>query len=261
MKKGFLTMVFFALTLIILYSANAGEWIETDTYMAPIASISIDGNASDWAGIEPLTGVKFKTTAGDWVVFEEYGGGIWNGPADHTTSVAFAWQSDAFYIYTLVMDDEHEHKSDSFWDGDAIQLVFANTDQTAVTYLYNYALNDAKTGIIIGNETVTAGGLTEADIAIVRDDAAKTTFYEAKFVPAVLGLTAYALDMKIAVGVCVNDGDKDTPGQKGWSGWGPHAAVFGKDAPKTGLVILSSLVPSSVKPNSKLTTTWGEAKR
>ena len=38
--------------------------------------------------------------------------------------------------------------------------------------------------------------------------------------------------MQIGVGICVNDGDLDAGqgGQKGWSGWGPYAAVFGKSA-------------------------------
>jgi len=38
----------------------------------------------------------------------------------------------------------------------------------------------------------------------------------------------------------VNDGDKDTPGQKGWSGWGPHMIVFGKTAPDAALVTLTA---------------------
>jgi len=95
MKKEFSTIALFALTLILLGSANAGDWIETDVYVAPMASITVDGDAADWAGIEPLTGVEFKTTADEWTDFEEYDGGVWNGPDDHTTSVAFAWDVDA----------------------------------------------------------------------------------------------------------------------------------------------------------------------
>ena len=101
--------------------------------------------------------------------------------------------------------------------------------------------------------------MTTDDVVIIRDDDAKTTFYEAKFAPELLGLAVFAADMSIGIGVCVNDGDIDTPGQKGWGGWGPHAAVFGKNGDKTGLVTL--LPPEAVEPNSKLTTTWGELKR
>ncbi len=259
MRKAFLVTSLFALTLILLSSANAGDWIAEDTYIAPMASISIDGDTGDWAGIEPLTAVEFKTTADEWVVFEEYDGGVWNGPDDHTTSVAFAWDADALYLYILVVDDEHEHASDSFWDGDAVQLVFADAARTAHTHLYNYALNGAQDGIILGNEMVSGAGMTEDDVAIVRDDAAGTTFYEARFAAEILGVAGFEADVSIGIGVCVNDGDLDTPGQKGWSGWGPHAAVFGKNGDKTGLVTLSPI--TAVEPGSKMATTWGGLKK
>ena len=45
------------------------------------------------------------------------------------------------------------------------------------------------------------------------------------------------------MGVCVNDGDTDGDGtqggQKGWSGWGPYAIVFGAMAQPCGLVTLA----------------------
>jgi hypothetical protein len=259
MKKGFLAMALFAMMLITLSSANAGDWIETDTYGAPAAEITVDGDDADWAGIEPLTNVEFRTADDEWVVFEEYDGGVWNGEDDHSTSIAFAWAPEALYIYILVVDDEHEHEADGFWSGDSVQLVFADENRTAHTYLYNYALNHAQDGIIFGNEQVEGDGMTTDDVVIIRDDGAGTTFYEAKFAPELLGVAAWAADMSIGIGVCVNDGDLDTPGQKGWGGWGPHAAVFGKNGDKTGLVTL--LPPAAVEPRSKLTTTWGELKR
>ena len=67
------------------------------------------------------------------------------------------------------------------------------------------------------------------------------TGYEIKVPAASLGLDVLSAGDVIAVGVCVNDGDLDAGqgGQKGWSGWGPHAAVFGKTPSETGLVTLS----------------------
>lgn len=260
MKRGLLAIATFALTLILLSSANAGDWIAEDTYDAPMVAITVDGDDADWAGIEPLTGIEFKTTADEWVVFEEYDDGVWNGPDDQTVSVAFAWEPSALYLYISVVDDEHEHQSDSFWNGDAVQLVFADADRTAVTYLYNYALNDTQDGIILGNEQVEGDGMTVDDVAIVRDDGAGVTFYEAKFAPELLGLAAFEADMAVALGVCVNDGDFDTPGQKGWGGWGPHAAVFGKNGDKTGLITLTAMSQTAVDATDKLSTTWGEIK-
>ena len=258
MKKGFLVISLSALTMILIASANAGEWIAEDTYTAPMASIVIDGDDSDWAGITPLTAVEFRTADDEWVVFEEYDGGIWNGPDDHTSSVAFAWDVDALYLYILVVDDQHEHQSDGFWAGDCVQIAIADAARTTITQLYNFYLTDAQDAVVIANETATAGGQVDGDVAIVRNDSAGTTFYESRFPPAILGLASLEPDMSIGVGVCVNDGDLDTPGQKGWDGWGPHALVFGKDANKTGLVTLGSA--AAVEPTSKLSTTWGEIK-
>ena len=258
MKTGFLTTALFALTLMLLGSANAGDWIETDEFLAPMATISVDGDAADWAGIEPLTGVEFRTTADEWVVFEEYSGGTWSGPDDQLVSVAFAWDLDYLYMLISVVDDEHQN-SGSAWNGDGAQIVVADGARTAHTQLYNYGLNDAQDGIIIDNEAPGGNGLLEGDAVVTRDDVAKITIYEARFAPELLGLTAFEADMGIGIGVCLNDGDLDTPGQKGWGGWGPHAAVFGKNGDKTGLVMLSSM--AAVEPTSKLTTTWGALKR
>ena len=69
------------------------------------------------------------------------------------------------------------------------------------------------------------------DVAMVRDDAKKTTTYEALFTPDSFGFAKFEVGQQFGFGVCVNDGDKATPGQTGWSGWGPHMIVFGKTAP------------------------------
>lgn len=266
MKKGFLTTAMLALTLILLGSAHAGEWIENDTYEAPTTeaprdAILVDGDASEWENFELLTDVKFLTEVGEWVVFQEYNGGVWNGPDDHTSSVAFAWDPNYLYIYTHVVDDEHQNNN-SWFDGDASQLIFADGGRTTVTHQYNYALDNAQKNILIGNEKAQAGGLTADDVAIVRDDKEKVTIYEARYSPEILGLNAFKVGLEIGIGICINDGDSDTPGQKGWSGWGPHAAVHGKDAPKTGLVILSgNPPPRAVDVTDKLATSWGEIKK
>jgi hypothetical protein len=67
-----------------------------------------------------------------------------------------------------------------------------------------------------------------------------TTTYELKFPASALDLTEFKEGMKLGVGLCINDGDKDTPGQRGWSGFGVHSIVHGKNADKTGLVTLTA---------------------
>ena len=58
----------------------------------------------------------------------------------------------------------------------------------------------------------------------------------------------------------MNDGDlaANQGGQKGWSGWYPHAIVHGKNSEKTGLVVLSDTAVTPVDPAGKLTNYLGK---
>ena len=69
-----------------------------DAFSAGVASIEVDGVAADWADIKFLGNVKFRAENGELVLFEEYAGGHWSGPDDHSSAVAFAWESDSLYL-------------------------------------------------------------------------------------------------------------------------------------------------------------------
>ena len=202
-------------------------------YDAQNASITLDGSAADWADLEFKSQIPFEK-GGELVLFEEYGGGTWSGPADHSSAVAFAWDASNLYVGVIVTDDTHQNPGNG-WNGDSIQMVFANAAQDTVTHLYNYGLSDGG-DVVIHNEKGPGG----TEVSITRDDDTTTTLYEFAFPAASLGLDAYESGMSIGVGVCVNDGDTQDgqSGQKGWSGWGPYAAVYGKTASATGLVNL-----------------------
>ena len=208
-------------------------------YDANGASITLDGDASDWADAEFKSQIPFEK-GGELVLFEEYGGGTWSGPADHSSAVAFAWDASNLYIGVVVTDDTHQNGG-SGWNGDSIQMVFANAAQDTVTHLYNYGLSDGG-DVVIMNEKGPGG----SEASITRDEDSMTTLYEFSFPAASLGLDGYESGMQIGVGICVNDGDTQDGqgGQKGWSGWGPYAAVYGKTASATGLVSLVGDAPS-----------------
>ena len=108
------------------------------------------------------------------MLFEEFGGGTWSGPADHSSAVAFAWDVDNLYVGVVVVDDTHQNGG-SGWNGDAIQMVFANAAQDTVTHLYNYGLSDDG-DVVIHNEKAPGG--TEASIN--RDDGGPATFVRVK---------------------------------------------------------------------------------
>jgi hypothetical protein len=57
----------------------------------------------------------------------------------------------------------------------------------------------------------------------------------------------------------VNENDT-SGGQGGRVGWGSHAIVYGKNAPKTNNLTLSAQTPSAVGPSGKLAVTWGAIK-
>ena len=227
-----------AFVFVGIASLSAQELTLTDEdmqYNAGMKSITVDGDISDWSGLPVKKAIPFEQ-GGELVLFEEYGGGTWSGPEDHTSAVSFAWDADNLYVGVVVTDDTHQNPGNG-WNGDSIQMVFANAAQDTVTHLYNYALSDGG-DIVIHNEKGPGG----TELAVTRDEDTTTTSYEIKVPAESLGLDAFELDMQIGIGLCINDGDTDDGqgGQKGWSGWGPYAAVYGKTASATGLVTLTA---------------------
>ncbi len=210
--------------------------------------ITLDGELSDWRGIPVLADPRFtipKGSArdGELKLFEEYAGGKWTGADDQTSAVQIAYDSDNVYFGFVVTDDYHENAANSAWNGDSIQLMIASANQDQQIALYNYALGgvEGETGdVIVMHEAGPATGAdaepTEA--VIKRDEATKRTTYEIKLPKSTLGLESLELGTQFGLGMAINDGDEDTPGQKGWGGLGAHSIVFGKSPSETALVTL-----------------------
>ena len=282
------TFMFLAFFILVTLPVNAQWRSKThDKYEAyavdgGILDIRIDGKFDDWdLGVlegprsvvgtngKPFKGVKNETNAGNEKEFEEHAGGKWNGKKDHETGIIFLWEPDAFYIGLVVSDDEHENKANSAWNGDSVQLAFEMTgkrdDGSKKFYLHNWALPHKSelcnhNGLAKGDDCMMeyqrpAKANGKVDLAIIRNEAKKMTYYESRFPADELGVGAFKAGMEFGASICVNDGDDDTPGQKGWSGWYPHSIVFGKQASKTGLVILTN-VPFAVGSKGKLATKW-----
>ena len=277
-KKVFvLAAIFAAVSLIAINIADAQWRSEThDVYNAPTGiDVIIDGNLDEWAGVmDSVTGTDGSTFCGvefeNLGAFQEHGGGTWSGPDDHTTCFMIVWDADAVYLALDVTDDEFEHGGGNPWEGDGAQLSFTLGGERATQqpqFLYNGALNNSAENIITQNmneRTHNNPGLVAGeDVAIIRDEDAKKTYYEFKFVPANFGLDITLSEgLEFGLSICVNDGDKASGqgGQKGWSGWYPHAIVHGKNSEKSGLVVLNSNAVTAVEPANKLTTTWGTIK-
>ena len=233
--------------------------------------VKIDGDLGEWDGVldtvkgtdgKPFCGVEY-----DGNVFQVHGGGNWKGADDHETCFMIVWDSEAVYIGLIVTDDEHEHAAAPAWNGDGAQLAFEMSGKRSAglpMFLYNIGLDDKAKDILPGalNEKPGGGGLVPGDdIAVVRNEGEKKTYYELRFTADELQAKGnkFSDGFEFGLGICVNDGDKAAGqgGQKGWSGWYTHSIVFGKNSEHTGLVTLTNEV-LAVEATNKLATTWGK---
>ena len=270
--------IFIAIALLVLLASTVAEaqWRSKthDQYKALTGiDVKIDGDLGEWDGVlDTVKGTDGKLFCGveyDGNVFEVHGGGDWKGADDHETCFMIVWDSEAVYIGLIVTDDEHEHAAAPAWNGDGVQLAFEMSGKRTAgqpLFLYNIGLDDKAKDILPGalNEKPGGGGLVPGDdIAIVRNEGEKKTYYELKFAAEELQVKGnkFSDGFEFGLGICVNDGDKAAGqgGQKGWSGWYTHAIVFGKNSEHTGLVTLTNEV-LAVEATNKLATTWGKLK-
>ncbi len=249
-------MLTIVLALLTNMTADAQWRSKThDVYNAPGGiDVTIDGDLNEWAGmLEAVTGTDGTPFCGleyDGNVFQAHGGGKWTGADDHETCFMITWDENAVYLALIITDDEHEHAAAPAWNGDGVQLAFEMSGERTPgqqMFLYNVALDDKGQDILLEalNENPGGGGLVPGDdIAVIRDEAEKKTYYELRFTAEELQVNGkkFSEGLEFGLGICVNDGDKgpEQAGQKGWSGWYTHAVVFGKNSEHTGLVVLTS---------------------
>lgn len=274
-----------AMTLLLLISGLTADaqWRSKthDEYHAlqRPADITIDGELDDdegWEGVfesvtgtdgEPYCGVEFEGRNGEVKVWEDLDGGTWKNASDHETCFAIVWDEDAIYIALSVTDDEHNQTNAAAggaWKGDGAQLSFVPSgirEEGQQNILINVSLNNDGV-LLLHNETLHGNpGLTNDQVVIVRNENEKETYYEIQIKPENIGQKSFEEGYEFGLGICVVDGDlaAGQAGQKGWSGWYPHAVVHGKNPSKTGLVILTD-EQLAVEAKNKLTTTWGRLK-
>ena len=273
--------VLIAITLLVFVTNTMvyAQWRSKthDIYNAlaipPGVDIKVGDFSEYWEGVfETVKGTDGTIFCGveySGNVFQEHNGGKWKGPDDHQTCFAILWNPEAIYLSIAVDDDEHEHAAAAAWNGDGAQLAFEMSGKRSPglpMWLYNIGLDDKAKDILPGalNENPGGKGIAPGeDIAIVRNEAEKETYYELRFTAEELQVKGkkFSEGFKFGLGICVNDGDREAgqEGQKGWSGWYTHSIVFGKNSEHTGLVVLTDEV-LAVEAANKLATTWGTLK-
>jgi hypothetical protein len=244
-----------AATLALQSSVSANNIEEGKEFYTAIKApspIVLDGDLSEWRGAMLVSDPGFhhpevrpEGDDGELIIHEEWAGGTWTGPDDHTSAVRVVYDDDNIYFGFAVTDDYHENAANSAWNGDSVQLMIANEARDTQIALYNYALGgvEGDLGDIIVNHE--AGPATGADVppteAIVKRNAeTKQTIYEIKLPKETLGITELKGGVRFGLGMAINDGDEDTPGQKGFGGLGVHSVVHGKNPEQTALVTLAT---------------------
>ena len=204
-------------------------------------AIVLDGALGEWPGypiVNPLFSIEENTggtPAENLVLHRAWpaGNNSFDGTeADQSSALQVTYDADNLYIGLVVTDDYHQNNN-SAWNGDSVQMNIANGARDTTVALYNYALGGSEGAlgdVIIMHEKRPAGG-TDTTAVITRDG--NQTIYEICLPKEALGLATLEAGVTFGLGMAINDGDENSPGQSGWGGLGPHSVVHGKDANQT----------------------------
>ena len=238
-----------------------------------VNDIEIDGDLSEWEGAILIENVEYSLPKGcvtdpaidcegPPVTHTEWSGGEWDGPDDHSLSMQTLYDEDNLYISVVVTDDYHEAAAavggpGGAWNGDGVQMHFANDERDSQVALINFALPGEEQdpnflpvcgfGADLCTIHLESGPAIEGDVevVIVRDNTIDTprTIYEVRVAKEAIGIeNGLVPDISFGLGLLANDGDFDTPGQKGWSGLGVHSIVHGKTPQETAQFFLGEEV-------------------
>jgi hypothetical protein len=253
------------------------------------APITADADLSDWAGMTFKSQTPFRpcdrrayhwtdprppdgtdTCVAPFVEFDVNLHGdrlqTWDGPADHSSAIAFAWTPEALYAGVKVFDDTHENGTPwspdpSGWSGDSVQFIFANAARKGYGWKqggkpwplgsrttdisdehglleYNFGMRDGAYDL---HQSMSPCTEECVEMACERDDIKMITTYEFVFHAHALGQETFKAGFAFGLGLLFNDGDTGLGqgGQSGWSGWGPYSRInAGYSAEDAGLATL-----------------------
>ena len=134
-----------AASLLVSFGAQANDIEPGKEYYTAIKTrtpIVLDGDLSEWGPAQLLADPRFYIPKGSGtnvpptgtlVFFEEYDGGTWTGPDDHTSAVQVVYDDDNVYFGFVVTDEYHQSSATdvrSAWNGDSVQLMIADAAGT-----------------------------------------------------------------------------------------------------------------------------------
>jgi hypothetical protein len=183
-----------------------------DIHAAAQRSITVDGELDDLAGVP-----GFDLLADGEVKMSGH-----QGADDLSGQLWFTWDADNLYLSARIVDDTHHQPNTGadIWAGDSIQFSAAAGMPGETSRFYEYGLALTSSGpqvyrwLAAEGET---GPVTDADVQITRDEAAKETVYELALPWS--RLAPFDPDNRLlSLSLLVND--NDGVGRKGWIEWG-----------------------------------------
>jgi hypothetical protein len=130
---------------------------------------------------------------------------LWQGPADLSGKIYLGWDGDALLVGAEVTDDRHlnAQKSDSLWNGDAIQFGVV----TPQGVHWNLAVALTTNGVAVHQFTGGSDALFKAlDCTVTRGDKAGVTRYGVRLPLAAIGL---APGDTFGFNAMISDGDDE----------------------------------------------------
>ncbi|RKY04576.1 hypothetical protein DRP77_03480 [Candidatus Poribacteria bacterium] len=187
----------------------------------------------------------------------------YNGESDLSATWWVVWDEDNLYVAVEVTDDKHQNTKSGaqIYAGDGIQFTIDPTGEKKVhngnCYEYGYALAAGKPQVWRWFVNPASKG-ESSEYAVVRDEAAKKTYYEIRVPKDDIAPAKLEANYKLGWSIIVNDSDT-CDCQGGWVGFASRAIVFGKRAePLADLILSPQRVP--VSPKGMLVMIWAEVK-
>jgi len=221
------------------------EWSLSDMIVNP--GFEVTGEGQKGVG-SYLSGETLYST------FAEYNGVQWGGDTDHRFNLGIGWNTTGLHVTVVVDDDQHVHSGKAADAGDAVKMIFTNSERNEVLSEFVFALSyDAFSrqpdaglvdGLLFDKENLSSPGFVppigymeqlkgdaEFDVVIRRNqmsvdpDTGKTV-YEFWFSPETVGVPSLFQNFSFGFGVVVIDSDQPANQIQGWSGWGPESVLF-----------------------------------
>lgn len=175
----------------------------------------------------------------------------WGGESDLSGDLTFTWDADNLFVSAVITDDTQVQPATggSIWQGDSLQIAVADgaPGDAAAWNELGFALTasgpEAWQWQSVGG---SAGPASDVQLAVVRDEAAKTTTYEAA-IPWASVAPSTPDERLLSISAVVNENDGGN--RSGWYTWGSGVAEE-KDSALFNAMVLQPAPAEPAEPGT-----------